>query len=565
MNILIVDDNMENIDMMSILLESQNYKCQSAKNGQEALQKLHSNKFDLIISDILMPVMDGFQFCSECKKNDNLKNICFIFYTATYIDAKDEELALSLGANKFIRKPQEPEVFLSLINEIIEKSKNEKNKNVDDTLYNEKEVLKLYSERLVKKLEKKNFDLENEIAARKKIEKELIKAKEKAEESDRLKSAFLANISHEIRTPLNAIFGFSSLMAKNTDLQKKEKYLKYIKNGSSCLLKLINDILDVSRIEVNQLEVKADICRINSILYNLYTASEIILENENKKNIKIKLQCASVNDDYQINSDPVRVEQILFNLLDNAIKYTPDGGQIDIGYDFIYSENIKNNIKALKFYVKDTGIGIPNDKLDFIFKRFNKLEESTTQLYRGAGIGLTITKKIVNLLGGEIWVESTLGKGSQFYFTLPNYPVLHNEKEDVVENIKKINWQDKIILIAEDVDASYIYIKELLEETGVKLLHAKNGKEAVNYCKSNPKINIILMDIKMPVMDGYEAINIIKKLKPDIPIIAQTAYAMADDEQKVKNAGADDYLTKPIEETILISKINNLLHYNNLK
>lgn len=553
MKILIVDDNIENIDMMSILLKSQNYEVQYANNGLEALEKLHSDKYDIIISDILMPVMDGFQFCKECKKDKQLNNIYFIFYTATYVDNKDEEFALSLGAQKFIRKPMEPEAFLNVINEAIESPEFNKDNYPPLVEQDEKEVLKLYSERLVKKLEKKNQDLEKEIASRKKIEKELIKAKEKAEESDRLKSAFLANMSHEIRTPLNAIVGFSNLFDKNIDPEKRKKFNKLIQDSTITLLKLIDDILDLSKIEANQLIVNEESCNINLIVNEIYSSLKMILNTGEKNNINLMLK--SPSNELIILSDPVRLKQIFNNLLSNAIKFTNDRGQIEFGYTLQYKDSPQNKIDTIQFYVKDTGIGIPENRINYIFERFNKIEESPTKLYKGAGIGLTITKNLVELLGGKIWVESEFGIGSTFYFTLPYKPA-HKIPEDIkIEKRKTIDWKNKTILIAEDIEECFIYLNEILADTGVNIMRAKNGKEAIDYCKKNSNINIVLMDIKMPGMDGYETIKIIKKIRPDLPIIVQTAYAMSQDKLKAKEIGADDYITKPIDEFLLMKKI----------
>ena len=211
----------------------------------------------------------------------------------------------------------------------------------------------------------------------------------------------------------------------------------------------------------------------------------------------------------------------------------------------------------MKFFVRDTGIGIPEDMYDYIFERFNKIESDNTKLYGGTGIGLSITKKLVELLGGRIWVESKIGMGSIFYFTLPfntSGKYLNNVEDEGNTNTK--NWKGKNILVAEDNIPSFKYIEELLSDTGVNIIHAKDGLEAVEYCSKNKNIDIILMDIKMPEMDGYKAIKLIKKDKPELPIIAQTAYAMHDDEQKAREAGADDYISKPINEELIIKMIN---------
>ena len=321
MKVLIVDDIKDNLEMLEIILKSCNYSVKSALNGKIALEMLKSEKYDLIISDILMPVMDGFKFCKECKQDEELKNILFIFYTATYIDKKDEEFALSLGAQKFIRKPQEPDVLLSTIKEVIETS---------DTLLKtpiikeEKEILKLYNERLISKLEKKNLDLEREVTAHKKTLEELIKAKEKAEESDRLKSSFLANLSHEVRTPMNAIIGFSDLLISgNVDYNKQIDYLKIINSSTYQLLNIVSDIVTMSKLEV-QLE-KANYSSFDLNRLMLDTLSVMQIEKDKKESIELIYENKADSISNMISSDETKLKQILENLIKNALKYTESG------------------------------------------------------------------------------------------------------------------------------------------------------------------------------------------------------------------------------------------------
>ncbi len=385
----------------------------------------------------------------------------------------------------------------------------------------------------------------------------LQEAKERAEESDRLKSAFLANMSHEIRTPLNAIVGFSTLLAQDADSEENEKFAELVRINSDTLLRLIDEILDLSKIEANQITLKNEECNINQLLRELFSASKIFLEKENKTGIEISLKTPDAGPDVYILTDPVRLRQVLTNILENAIKYTEDGGQIGFGYTVVKDESDPGGKKALKFYVKDTGIGIPGDKIEYIFERFYKIDGNRMKLYRGAGIGLTITKNLVELLGGRIWVESEPGSGSEFYFTLPFVTGKEIRQAGNGETLK--DWKTKTVLVAEDVEASFILIRELLAGTGVQLLHAKDGHEAVDCCEKYPEVDLVLMDIKMPNMDGYEAIKRIKKLKPGLPIIAQSAYAMPREQQKALDAGADDYLTKPISQPELIKKIEQLI------
>jgi PAS domain S-box-containing protein len=410
----------------------------------------------------------------------------------------------------------------------------------------------------VEKLKEKSALIEAQNREYMEMNLQLQEAKEKAEESDRLKSAFLANMSHEIRTPLNAIVGFSTLLAQNANSEENEKFAELVRINSDTLLRLIDEILDLSKIEANQITLKNEECNVNQLLKELFSASKIFLEKENKTGIEISLKIPDTAPDSYFLTDHVRLRQVLTNILENAIKYTEDGGQIGFGYTVVKDESDPDGKKALKFYVKDTGIGIPGDKIEHIFERFYKIEGSRNKLYRGTGIGLTITKNLVELLGGRIWVESEPGTGSEFYFTLPF--VMGKEICQAAGNGETLkDWKTKTVLIAEDVEASFILISELLTGTGVHILHAKDGHEAVDCCEKYPEVDLILMDIKMPNMDGYEAIRRIKKLKPGLPIIAQSAYAMPSEQQKALDAGADDYLTKPISQPELIKKIEQLI------
>ena len=385
-------------------------------------------------------------------------------------------------------------------------------------------------------------------------EKNMLLSKEKAEESDRLKSAFLANMSHEIRTPMNAILGFAELLTlpeSSITPEERISYIKLIHNSGNNLLHLIDDIIDISKIEAGQLKIIMKETHINKILKDMLQSYKEIKKIKGRENIELLLNDEAQNQDLVIKTDPIRFQQIMSNLIDNSLKFTEEGF-VEFGYQ-IQSKNF------LLFYVKDTGIGIEKKKKDAIFDRFRKLEDDKTRVYRGAGLGLAICKSIIELLGGKIWVESMPGSGSSFYFTLPFIKSQVSEKVIPDNDIVDLNWSNKKILLVEDEPANIIYLEEVLRPTGAEVFKAINGKLAVDLYKNNPGIDIIIMDIKMPEMDGYEASNLIKKINKSVPIISQTAYAMPDEREKAIRSGIDHYLTKPIKPSSLLSVISKHL------
>lgn len=379
-------------------------------------------------------------------------------------------------------------------------------------------------------------------------EQELLYAKEKAEESDRLKSAFLANMSHEIRTPMNGIVGFAQLLNKKLKKDPKiRRYTDIILNNSRQLLSIIEDIIDLSKIESGQMLIQNDELNINNVMSDLYLQYSEYLKHTD---IKLELYKGLNDDDACMFVDEGKFKQIMVNFLDNAVKFT-DKGSINFGYH--------KKLNEIEFYVKDTGIGISKENQEVIFERFRQAENDLNRSYDGTGLGLAICKSLVEMCGGKIWLESEVDKGTKFYFNLPYMPAqcITKEVEEKIAN-PEINLKGNNVLIAEDEMNNFFFLKEILEPDGFNIYHAKDGEEAVELFKSN-KINLVFMDIKMPRLNGYEATKIIKEMNPDIPVIAQTAYALRKDREKALKAGCDDYLSKPINDEDVLKIVKKYL------
>jgi len=386
----------------------------------------------------------------------------------------------------------------------------------------------------------------NTTIQRKKAEDELKIALIKAQESDKLKSSFLANMSHEIRTPMNGIIGFSELFLEpNLTVIDRQKYAKVVINSSKQLLSIVNDILDISKIEAGAVQLHYESINLNKLLDNLYNFYK---PKALETNLKICCIKGLSNLDSFIEMDNIKLNQILTNLLSNAFKFT-DKGSVEFGYQLM-----GNN---LQFYVKDTGVGIEENLQNQIFDRFIQANIDLVKKHKGTGLGLAISKKFIELFKGEIWMDSN-NNGTTIYFTIPYIKSKTSLITSVIKDQKpiyQVKDQELTILVAEDEEYNMMYIHELFSKTNFNIIEADNGEKAIELSDKYPEINLILMDIKMPIMDGHEAMKAIKKKKPLLPIIALSAFAMESDKKEAIKGGFDAYLTKPIDKKMLFSII----------
>jgi len=377
--------------------------------------------------------------------------------------------------------------------------------------------------------------VKEDITAMKELQKALEKAKDKAEESERLKAAFLANMSHEIRTPMNGILGFADLLKEpDLSLEEKVEYVTIIEESGHRMLNIINDLINISKVESGQMQINLSDSDINEQIRIIQSFFKL---EAKQKGIELNSVCPLESDLSVINTDREKVYAVLTNLIKNAIKFTTKGA-ISIGYI------IKD--KMMEFYVKDTGRGIPSDKLTVVFDRFQQVDTQLSNGIEGSGLGLTISKAYIEMLGGKIRVDSKIGVGSTFYFTLPYNPQRQVVKQDDSAESEPITCllPEKVtLLIADDDDDARKYLKELFKSFNFKILTAITGLEALEKCTSNPDINLVLMDIKMPVMDGYTAAKLIKEQRPSLPVIALSAISI--DTEQYSDA-FDDYIIKPL-------------------
>jgi len=533
--ILIVDDNANNLQVLGNILSARGFKIALATNGQEAIDFVEKQVPDLIFLDIMMPDMNGFEVCEKMKEKDKAKDIPIIFVSALS-NPTNKVKAFEVGGVDYVTKPFNMSEIIARANVHLK--------------------LKVTQEECVKT----NIRLFKEIGERQKLEEDLRKAKEIAEDSTRTKSEFLASMSHEIRTPMNGIIATASLL-KSTNLDETQRdYLEIIDFSANNLLTIINDILDISKIEAGQITLESIDFNLHNIIYETV---KLLRAKAEEKEIRFS---GHIHESVPLyaKGDPIRFKQIIINLLNNAIKFTHKGSvTIDV-------ETIESGQKQRKYLIKviDTGIGIPENAKDKIFNDYIQADPATTRLYGGTGLGLSISKKLVELMNGEIGFESTENEGSTFWFTCvfdigkePPYDLEYSSPSQN-GNLNKL-----YVLVAEDNLVNQKVAIATLKKMGCRIEIADNGKIAYDLHRIN-RYDVILMDVQMPVMDGFESTKLIReyekqqRFEKKVKIIAMTANAMKEDRLRCLESGMDEYISKPFK-TMELSKILDVVYDQN--
>jgi two-component system sensor histidine kinase/response regulator len=523
-NILIVDDQEANIDVLEGLLEMQGYiNIKKTADPREVIELYKTFKPDIILLDLSMPYMSGFDVMEKLSPLIPENIFLPILVLTADVSSESKQRALSGGASDFLTKPFDLfEVGLRIQNLLF-------------SSYLQQQLLK-HNQILEEKVQERTYELQLKNI-------ELLAAKEKAEASDRLKSSFINNISHEIRTPLNGILGFGQILAEE-DLAESEKemYLQMLNSSSLRLIDTVTNFLDIAMLTSGNQKVSKKEFNPGEVLQNVVQKYK---DKCHEKSVSITLQKPSDHLAIKIFTDVELFGKIIHQLVDNAVKFTSQGS-ILTGFEMIGDE--------INFFVKDTGIGISEENKMHIFENFRQEDSNTTRGYEGSGLGLPIASKFIQLLDGKIWLESEKGKGSTFHFSLPT---MGKATTINLQNIvhKHITGTKQTILIAEDDIINFYYFKALLLNELIEIIHAKNGIEAVQICQNHPEIELVLMDLKMPEMDGFEATRQIKLIRKDLPIIAITAYCESEDKRMALEAGCNEFITKPVKKEFFIKKL----------
>jgi len=523
--ILIVDDQQANIDILVGLLEFKGYsKMKTITDPRLVNGLMKSFNPDIILLDLLMPHLTGFEVMDDIKKIVPEREYFPILVLTADMTMQTKQRALANGAKDFLVKPFDLIEASLRINILLEA------RYLHQQLENQNKVL-----------EEKVWERTMEVV-RKNVELEA--ARDKAQASDRLKTAFMQNISHEVRTPLNGIVGFGNLLAEsNLSSEDRKQYVSLLKVSSNRLVNTMTDYMDIALIASNSMEVHLKAVNIVNVLKELESKFQNLTGT---KKLTFDLIIPLNAEEFFIETDPELFRKIISHLLDNAVKFTQQGS-ITLGYSV--------GSDKLEFFITDTGVGISDEKKDLIFECFIQENTDMTRGYEGSGLGLSITTGILKLLGGEISVESVKGTGTSFFFTLPFKSHTNDLFEGGGLRLKNKSPLAPIFLVADDEYAHRVYMESFLKKIASAVFLARNGREAVGLIREHPEISLVLMDLKMPVMDGFEATKEIKSFRKDLPVIAVTAYALSGDEKKAYDCGCDDYIVKPTSTDELLLKL----------
>jgi two-component system, sensor histidine kinase and response regulator len=529
--ILIVDDNEANVEVLESMLLMEGYEnILATTDSRKVLEMYLKFEPDLILLDLMMPYMSGFEVMEQLNRLTNEQTYLPVLVLTADAAEATKKKALSTGASDFLSKPFD----------LIEVSLRIKNLLYTNYLYSQVKNQNLILEEKVKE-RTQELETKNE---------QLLVALEKADAANRLKQAFLNNISHEIRTPLNGIVGFRSLLKdESVSLEEKIDYIEIMQESSTRLINTITRFLDISLLHSGNMELHLSDLNPELIVYTAYEKYSTACA---KKNIEFEMNTENLPENINVYSDEYKILKVFDNLVENAIKFT-DGGNIVIG-----CEHFNNDIV---FFVKDKGMGISPDFKDRIFFSFSQADEEINKEFEGLGLGLSISKGLVELMGGKIWYNSVPGQGTEFYFSIP---LIKNETKiaRVDLNGKTVHGNSTTkVLIVEDDETNYYILYFYFYNSNLELLWATDGIEAINIFKENPDISMVLMDLKLPHLDGFEATSEIKSINKQVPVIAVTSYAGIEQRQKAIHAGCDDIIVKPVNKQLLFEKLSKYLSF----
>jgi signal transduction histidine kinase len=558
-NILFVEDNEDDVllEMNELINGGYDVVLERVETPKDFKKALKDKTWDCIISDYSMPQFSGLDALAELKKTGI--DIPFILVSGV-IGEETAVSAMKAGSHDYIMKSKlnrlVPAVERELREAEVRRQRHYAVKALEESEQTLKKQIVDYQALNIEYLAL-NEELKKSLGHIQKINADLVISKNKAVESDRLKSAFLATMNHELRTPLNHILGFSDLILSGVKPELVIEYAKQINYSGKGLLSIIEDIFELALVEQADIKIRKQTFSISDLFTENKASFDYILQSSGKdEQIVLVYKPDKEFISKNITSDRSKINQVLINLFKNSVKFT-ESGSIEFGFKMLEDNK-------LRFYIKDTGIGIPPDKQTIIFDWFRQGDDSHSRLYGGVGIGLALSRKIARVLKGELTVESESGSGSTFFFTVPvemagaKAAVTSESTAHYIE----LNLSGKTILIVEDDPLSRALLRTYLKKTSAVTIEADEGSEAIRKWHNNLNIDLILMDLKMPGMDGFVATHLIKSEKPELPIIALTAYSLAEDRIKALEAGCDSLIIKPVDRTILLNEIQKRLKMN---